>query len=316
MDYQSDDIAITNIDAQTVFSLTDFNSRFTNIQNYINGTRTKVNNLSSNKVDKVTNYGLSKNDFTDIYKSTLDNLSTTLNNYVLKDGNKVLSDNNFTNDLLNKLNNIESNAQVNTVTGVKGDSETTYRTGQINITKTNIGLGNVANSTYAGGTAVTLNGTSKAASTASFYAPTSAGTSGYVLKSNGSGAPTWSYLPQYSSLSFSSSYPSTSEVKCVFSTNDYTKYSHFGFQFYDATTQMYFYCSFLNNVGTGLSYTNMLNGLTTALPNFEDTTTNGMYVKIKFEPSDKVIKFKFLDLNRNVLNSSRMKYFSLYGFIH
>jgi len=30
-------------------------------------------------------------------------------------------------------------------------------------------------STYAGGTAVTLNGTSKAASTASFYAPTSAG---------------------------------------------------------------------------------------------------------------------------------------------
>lgn len=46
-------------------------------------------------------------------------------------------------------------------------------------------------STYAGGTKVTLNGTEKGASTASFYAPTSAGTSGYVLKSNGSGAPTW-----------------------------------------------------------------------------------------------------------------------------
>lgn len=46
-------------------------------------------------------------------------------------------------------------------------------------------------STYAGGTAVTLNGTSKAATTASFYAPTTAGTSNYVLKSNGSGAPTW-----------------------------------------------------------------------------------------------------------------------------
>lgn len=44
---------------------------------------------------------------------------------------------------------------------------------------------------YAGGTAVTLNGASKAASTASFYAPTSAGTSGYSLKSNGSGAPRW-----------------------------------------------------------------------------------------------------------------------------
>ena len=49
-------------------------------------------------------------------------------------------------------------------------------------------------SSYAGGTAVTLNGTSKAASTASFYAPTSVGTSGYFLKSNGSGAPTWSTI--------------------------------------------------------------------------------------------------------------------------
>lgn len=48
-----------------------------------------------------------------------------------------------------------------------------------------------AGSTYAGGTAVTLNGSSKAASTASIYAPTSAGTSGYILKSSGSGAPAW-----------------------------------------------------------------------------------------------------------------------------
>ena len=46
-------------------------------------------------------------------------------------------------------------------------------------------------STYAGGTKVTLNGASKGGSTASFYAPTGAGTSGYILKSNGSGAPTW-----------------------------------------------------------------------------------------------------------------------------
>lgn len=45
--------------------------------------------------------------------------------------------------------------------------------------------------TYAGGTAVTLNGTSKGANTASFYAPTGAGTSGQVLVSNGSGAPSW-----------------------------------------------------------------------------------------------------------------------------
>ena len=37
--------------------------------------------------------------------------------------------------------------------------------------------------------AITLNGSSS--TSPSFYAPTTAGTSGYVLKSNGSGAPTW-----------------------------------------------------------------------------------------------------------------------------
>ena len=45
-------------------------------------------------------------------------------------------------------------------------------------------------STYAGGTAVTLNGSSKAASTASFYAPTEAGMAGQVLKST-AGVPEW-----------------------------------------------------------------------------------------------------------------------------
>ena len=48
-------------------------------------------------------------------------------------------------------------------------------------------------SSYAGGTAVTLNNASKAASTASFYAPTSGGTAGYVLTGNGAtAAPVWS----------------------------------------------------------------------------------------------------------------------------
>jgi len=39
------------------------------------------------------------------------------------------------------------------------------------------------------GSTVTLNGT--ATTSASFYAPTSAGTKNYYLKSNGSGEPTW-----------------------------------------------------------------------------------------------------------------------------
>lgn len=48
-----------------------------------------------------------------------------------------------------KLDRIESGAQKNTVLGVKGNSESSYRTGNINITKANIGLGNVDNTSDA-----------------------------------------------------------------------------------------------------------------------------------------------------------------------
>ena len=54
-----------------------------------------------------------------------------------------------------------------------------------------------AGSTYAGGTKVTLNGTAKGASTASFYAPTGAGTSGQFLQSTG-GTPSWVTLNYWS----------------------------------------------------------------------------------------------------------------------
>lgn len=43
-----------------------------------------------------------------------------------------------------KLDGIESGAQKNTVTGIKGSAETTYRTGQVNITAANLGLDNLA----------------------------------------------------------------------------------------------------------------------------------------------------------------------------
>lgn len=48
-----------------------------------------------------------------------------------------------------KLSGIAAGAQVNTVTGVKGNSESSYRTGNINITKANIGLGSVDNTSDA-----------------------------------------------------------------------------------------------------------------------------------------------------------------------
>ena len=44
-----------------------------------------------------------------------------------------------------KLDGIASGAQVNSITGVKGNAESSYRTGNVNITPANIGLGNVNN---------------------------------------------------------------------------------------------------------------------------------------------------------------------------
>lgn len=60
-------------------------------------------------------------------------------------------------------------------------------------------------STYAGGTAVTLNNSSKAGSTASFYAPTGAGTAGEdLVSSGGTSAPAW-----HKRVYFSTSAPSS-----------------------------------------------------------------------------------------------------------
>lgn len=55
----------------------------------------------------------------------------------------------ITKAMLWKLKGIEVGAQKNTITGIKGDSESTYRTGNVNITKANLGLGNVENKSSA-----------------------------------------------------------------------------------------------------------------------------------------------------------------------
>lgn len=63
-----------------------------------------------------------------------------------KDGTKVdkvsgkqLSTNDYTTTEKNKLAGIESGAQKNTVTGIKGNAESSYRTGNVNLTPANIG---------------------------------------------------------------------------------------------------------------------------------------------------------------------------------
>lgn len=52
---------------------------------------------------------------------------------------KGLSTNDFTTELKNKLDGIEAGAQVNTVTGIKGNAESTYHQGDVNLTPANIG---------------------------------------------------------------------------------------------------------------------------------------------------------------------------------
>ena len=65
--------------------------------------------------------------------------TSSLNNKVDKDGNKVLSTNDFTTELKSKLEGIEVGAQVNKVTSVAG------RTGEVTLTKTDVGLDQVDN---------------------------------------------------------------------------------------------------------------------------------------------------------------------------
>lgn len=62
-----------------------------------------------------------------------------LNLKVDKVKGKGLSTNDFTTELKNKLNGIEAGAQVNTVTGIKGNAEDAYRKGDVNLTPANIG---------------------------------------------------------------------------------------------------------------------------------------------------------------------------------
>lgn len=69
----------------------------------------------------------------------------------------------------------------------------------------------VEGSSYAGGTKVTLNGTSKGASTASFYAPTEAGASGQYLRSSG-GAPSWSDVIKIQVLTADPSSPEVGQL--------------------------------------------------------------------------------------------------------
>lgn len=103
--------------------------------------QSKVSGLMT---DYVASIGVSGRTLTFKNKSgaTMGTATTQDTTYELasQSGNGLMSANDKT-----KLDGIESGAQKNTVLGVKGGSESAYRTGNVNITKENIGLGNVDN---------------------------------------------------------------------------------------------------------------------------------------------------------------------------
>lgn len=104
-------------------------------------TETEIDSKLSGKSDKTHNHDSSyaaKDHSHDDYA-----LSDTLDDHTSN------SDIHFTAAERTKLSGIAAGAQVNTITGVKGNSESSYRTGNVNITKANIGLGNVDNTSDA-----------------------------------------------------------------------------------------------------------------------------------------------------------------------
>ena len=112
----------------------------------------------SNKVTKVAGKGLSTNDFTDQWRNKLEGIEsgaevnvqanwdqtvTTADDYIQ---NKPTIPEN-TSDLVNDSGFIT--AALAPVQGVKGSAESAYRTGSVSISKENIGLGNVDNTSDA-----------------------------------------------------------------------------------------------------------------------------------------------------------------------
>ena len=96
------------------------------------------------------NIGLGNVDNTsDANKPVSTATATALAGKVDKVTGKQLSTEDYTAAEKTKLGGIEAGAQVNTITGVKGDAESSYRTGNVNITKANVGLGNVDNTSDA-----------------------------------------------------------------------------------------------------------------------------------------------------------------------
>jgi len=77
--------------------------------------------------------------------TTYDNSTSGLNSVSLQNAvdevnTKINTNTSSINTINSKLNGIESGAQKNTITGIKGSAESSYRTGNVNITPANLGI--------------------------------------------------------------------------------------------------------------------------------------------------------------------------------
>lgn len=137
------------------------------INNYIGSEACPLLTDNSNKVDKEEGKGLSTYDFDNLHRNQLlknaADITELMYSKVDAVEGKSLSTNDFTDAEKNKLSGIEAGAQVNAVTGVKGHSESSYRTGNIDITAANVGAAaashthNYAGSSAPGGAANSAN---------------------------------------------------------------------------------------------------------------------------------------------------------------
>ena len=133
MAYPPTALTFTNIDSNESFDLKKFNDRFSDLKTYAESLKEGVDT----KVDKVTNYGLSKNDFTDNYKSALDNLSTNYYNKTeIDDKNIYFPQFTYVVDSAEKLKDWADNKSGNDYTRVLVRGQISASNIHINLTNT------------------------------------------------------------------------------------------------------------------------------------------------------------------------------------
>ncbi len=143
-------------DLDDFYDVGDFNQAMDMIDGDIKGIEESLSSAIDTKVDKVSGKGLSTNDYTTAEKIKLAGVAASANNYSLpaasasaRGGVKTgyaQTGKNYPVQLSNEQMYVNVPwTDTQKITGVKGNAESSYRTGNVNITAANIGLGNVNN---------------------------------------------------------------------------------------------------------------------------------------------------------------------------